>query len=88
MTIMQLIDMTDEKGLRALRLHHWRQVLKASKSMAKQSEALETATGHNHRYHTRMYTIERKRWSEHMGYVQLLNTFFSIDDTAEKDAAK
>lgn len=71
-------DESQRNKLRALRLWHWNKILE------------------HRRYATRLSSVERHYMAqiaddladEHLGFVQTLNGFFPIDDTAEKDAAK
>ena len=74
-----------QKGLRALRLYHW-------KTAVKLREWAKTYEGYNPMSKTRVIQNKMKIYNEgsdfHMKQVQLLNEFFPPDDTAEKDSLK
>ena len=72
--------------LRALRLWHWREVLKASKLRDDIEFALAECHDPNRSYFEERLTRAQRRWAMHMGAVQTLNSFFDLGDTAEKDA--
>lgn len=78
------------KGLRKLRLYHWKMVLRCSRSIAGLERQIET---------DKKLKLSMPREAEnlilakashrfHMEQVQFLNEFFAIGDTAEGDAAK
>jgi len=66
------IDDAMQKRLRVLRLWHWEKALQARREMDDQF----------------MVSNSRDAYNFHMAAVQTLNDFFSIGDTAERDAAK
>lgn len=72
--------------LRALRLWHWKEVLKASKLRDDVEFAMRECNGPNRSYFEERLTRAKARWTMHMGAVQTLNSFFDLGDTAEKDA--
>lgn len=72
--------------LRALRLWHWREVLKASKLRDDVEFAMRECSGPNRSYFEEQLKKAKARWAMHMGAVQTLNSFFTHGDTAAKDA--
>lgn len=83
-----MLDMTDPiqvqllDGLRLLRLDHWLRTLelrKCADDIRRSSVAKENAN------HIKYYD---KRANYHLSQVQLLNEFFPIGDTAEKDESE
>lgn len=70
-----VVDKAQFTRLRELRHHHWRLAIDASPR----------------RYDKRAsrHTVEKwnAQWALHMGFVQALNAFFPLGDTAERDAA-
>jgi hypothetical protein len=77
------------EGLRALRLHHWKGVLEFSKRIAHYEARLAKCipgflTVHQLRLNEAL-EHSRRVHSFQMKQVQLLNDFFPIGDTAERD---
>lgn len=62
--------------LRKIRLHHYKEALNCSYHMNRWREGSITYEGW------------KIKWSEHMGFVQALNDFFKVDDTAEGDLTR
>jgi len=60
--------------LREMRLWHWKQARGASHVMDSRANRFERENA-------------RDNWNLHMRFVQLLNDFFPMGDTAERDAA-
>jgi hypothetical protein len=63
----------DEQALRELRLYHWREMIM---SMAEVYNDPRTCAVSN---------VANQTANMHLGFVQTLNDFFPVDDTAEKD---
>lgn len=62
----------DLRHLRALRLFHWRHAVAYSRITNAEPDNNEA----------------RRKWNEHMGAVQTLNSLFVLGDTAERDAER
>lgn len=69
------------KHLRPVRLYHWMQVLEARKC-ANECREMQTNLGEW------MAATHDKIANEHIGFVQSMNEFFEIGDTAEADQIK
>ena len=67
--------------LRALRLHHWDEAMKAR---AKENEALEMQS----HVGNMIANGANRLASKHLTFVQQLNEFFDVGDYAEYDAIK
>lgn len=67
--------------LRPVRLYHWMQVL-ASRNSANECRKMQTNMGEW------MAATYDKIANEHLGFVQSVNEFFDIGDTAESDQIK
>lgn len=84
-----MITQASLDGLRAIRLHHWRKV-ENTRHMQNMLDANITKGGTQKQLE--LWIVQRRRmsadWKLHMGYVQTLNDFFDIGDTAERDATK
>jgi len=90
------MEITQEQldGLRKLRLHHWKGVVKFDGFMIKLSadiEKLNTGRASDMaalKRKTGLLESAKKIHSFQLSQVQFLNQFFTIGDTAEKDASK
>lgn len=76
----------DLDEIRKLRLWHWLEVrkLSAMRDLA-EKKAKATPSYLKRLYHQRRVKKFQSEWAVHMGFVQQLNCFFSIGDTAEND---
>jgi len=89
MSMLEICTPCDERQLRKLRLHHWKLALGASQefdSMMKNARETRSRTKRNQ--FDVWCAAAHQRWILHIGFVQTLNQFFSIEDTAEKDVER
>lgn len=85
MTTLIPISPTSLNRLRELRLWHWRQFIK----LGKWAHGHENASPQfNSPKRVQLAKTFREGSNFHIMQVQLLNDFFPIDDTAEKDDSK
>jgi hypothetical protein len=70
---MSHVNYAQHDALRALRLHHYQAMLRL-RSYADDADMRKSDSQHYN-----------KRANVHLGFVQTLNEFFPIDDTAERD---
>lgn len=74
--------MTQLELLRALRLHHWKGVLRNSAKIRRAENQIK-ANPSNKTF--KVLDVAKRQHSLHMGFVQQLNDYFPIGDTAERD---
>lgn len=71
--------------LRKLRLYHYKEALKHSKARTYYEQHRAKCYSFEIAHINRKIRAEQAKWSEHMGFVQALNEFFKVGDTAERD---
>lgn len=83
-----LLDSDRLKGLRKVRLYHWNCAINITAHVGRIE--LKPQPTRKHAVWVRKNTLSHltKAHATHMTFVQILNQFFEIGDTAEKDAAK
>lgn len=69
------------KHMRPVRLYHWMHVI-AARDRANEARAMESNLGEW------IAATHDKIANEHLGFVQSMNEFFEIGDTAESDQIK
>lgn len=74
--------MTQLELLRALRLHHWKGVLRNSAKIRRAERQIKAGAGAKT---FKILEVAKKQHALHMTFVQLLNDYFPIGDTAERD---
>lgn len=81
----QLFEVTDLqlKLLRDLRLHHWKEAVKLRQWA---NRHMKTSPQYMSKEIQRKADLFNEHSNFHFRQVQILNDFFSISDTAEKDA--
>ena len=77
--------------LRAIRLYHWREMLKARKRADRSAELRDQSISRMMPKYEKYWMTEWEKHNKlantHLGFVQSLNDLFPLGDTAEKDAA-
>lgn len=76
------------EGLRKLRLYHWNGVVNLTAHMDRLKSRPEPIDSRQAKRREDSLFHLNRAYSAHVHFVQFLNDFFDIGDTAEKDAAK